>query len=441
MSSKLGYRFVLVLFVLSLFLSLTATPGYSEINIKFWHAMSGKRIDLLKGMAENFNKTHPGIAVEAQYVGSYNETLNKTIAAVKAGNAPHIFQLYEVGTRGMIDGGMILPIGDLAKPGEVDWDDYVDAVMSYYTIDGKLYSMPFNSSTPILFYNKTLFKKAGLDVDKPPDTWNQVRQMGKKIMDSGAAEAGITWNLHSWYFEEWHAVQNALLVDHGNGREGRAQKVLFDESVGIGIVKWWTDLERDKIFLNTGRGWSNHRKAFISGQAAMMISSTSDVTQMTNAFNQKGWELGTGFLPRPDAVPRQGVIIGGGTLWLTKDHPKEELQAAWEFLKWMSMPEQQVAWHKGTGYFPIRKTAMKLLEKEGWYNKFPNYKVAFDQLLQSKTSLATSGALIGVFPQLRDAVESAIEKVYEGKASPEQALKEAAQKTNKELKNYNSLFK
>ena len=441
MSSKLGSRFVIVLFVLSLFLSLTVTPGYAEVKIKFWHAMSGKRIDLLKGMAENFNKTHSGITVEAQYVGSYNETLNKTIAAVKAGNAPHVFQLYEVGTRRMIDGGMILPIGDLAKPGEVDWDDYVDAVMSYYTIDGKLYSMPFNSSTPILFYNKTLFKKAGLDANKPPDTWNQVRQMGKKIMASGAAEAGITWNLHSWYFEQWHAVQNAALADQGNGRQGRAGKVIFDESAGVSIVKWWTGLEKDKIFLNTGRGWSNHRKAFISGQAAMMISSTSDVTQMTNAFNQKGWELGTGFFPRPDAVPRQGVIIGGGTLWLIKDHPKAELQAAWEFLKWISQPEQQVIWHKGTGYFPIRKSAMALLEKEGWYDKFPNYKVAFDQLLQSKTSLATSGALIGVFPQLRDAVQSGIEKVYEGKASPEQALKEAAQKTNKELKNYNSLFK
>ena len=441
MSSKSSVRFVIVLFALSLFLSLSVTPTYAEIKIKFWHAMSGKRIDLLKGMAEEFNKTHSGITVEAQYVGSYNETLNKTIAAVKAGNAPHVFQLYEVGTRGMIDGGMILPIGDLAKPGEVDWNDYVDAVMSYYTIDGKLYSMPFNSSTPILFYNKTLFKKAGLDVNKPPDTWNQVRQMGKKIMDSGAAEAGITWNLHSWYFEQWHAVQNALLADQGNGRKGRAGKVTFDESAGISIVKWWTDLEKDKIYLNAGRGWSNHRKAFISGQAAMMISSTSDVTQMTNAFNEKGWDLGTGFFPRPDAVPRQGVIIGGGTLWLTKDHPREELQAAWEFLKWMSEPEQQVTWHKGTGYFPIRKSAMDLLEKEGWYNKFPNYQVAFDQLLQTKTSLSTSGALIGVFPQLRDAVQSGIEKVYEGKATPEQALKEAAQKTNKELKNYNSLFK
>ncbi len=300
--------------------------------------------------------------------------------------------------------------------------------------------MPFNSSTPILYYNKTLFKKAGLDPNKPPDTWNQVREIGKKIMDSGAAEAGITWNLHSWYFEQWHAVQNALLADKGNGREGRAEKVLFDKEAGVNIVKWWTDLEKDKIYLNAGRGWSNHRKAFISGQAAMMISSTSDVTQMTNAFNDKGWDLGTGFFPRPDAVPRQGVIIGGGTLWLTKDHPQEELKAAWEFLKWMSMPRQQVTWHKGTGYFPIRKGAMKLLEEEGWYKSFPNYKVAFDQLLETKTSLATQGALIGVFPQLREAVQSGIEKVYEGKASAEEALKEAAQKTNKELEKYNSLF-
>jgi len=441
MFGKALLRNSIFLFILSFFLFLSVNAVQAEVNIKFWHAMSGTRIDLLKGMAEDFNKTHSGITVESQYVGSYNETLNKTISAVKAGNAPHIFQLYEIGTRGMIDGGMIMPIGDIAKPGEVDWKDYVDAVMSYYTVDGKLYSMPFNSSTPILFYNKTLFKKAGLDPDTPPDTWNQVRKMGKQIMDKGAAEAGITWNLHSWYFEEWHAVQNALLVNHGNGREGRADKVLFDGPVGVGIVKWWTDLERDKIYLNAGRGWSNHRKAFISGQAAMMISSTSDVTQMTDAFNTKGWELGTGFFPRPDAVPRQGVAIGGGTLWMTKGHPKEEIQAAWEFLKWMSMPKQQVTWHKGTGYFPIRKSAMKLLEDEGWYTKFPNYKVAFDQLLQTKTSLATQGALIGVFPQLRDAVQSAIEKVYEGKATPETALKEAAQKTNKELENYNSLYK
>ena len=196
--------------------------------------------------------------------------------------------------------------------------------------------------------------------------------------------------------------------------------------------------ELEELIMTAAEQWWD--MWYISGQAAMMISSTSDVTQMTKAFNQKGWELGTGFFPRPDNVPRQGVIIGGGTLWLTKDHPPEELQAAWEFLKWISQPEQQVTWHKGTGYFPIRKSAMTLLQQEGWFNKFPNYKVAFDQLLQTKTSVATQGALIGVFPQLRSAVQNAIEKVYEGKATPEAALQEAAQKTNKELDKYNTLF-
>lgn len=150
MSGKFSPRCVIVFLICFLSLSLTVTFARADVKVKFWHAMSGARIDLLKGLAENFNKTHSGITVEAQYIGSYNETLNKTIAAVKAGNPPHVFQLYEVGTRGMIDGGIIMPIGDMAKPGEVDWGDYVDAVMSYYTIGGKLYSMPFNSSTPIL---------------------------------------------------------------------------------------------------------------------------------------------------------------------------------------------------------------------------------------------------------------------------------------------------
>ncbi len=162
----------------------------AEVTIKFWHAMAGERIELLAGMAEEFNSTHEGITVDAQYIGSYNDTLNKTIAAFKAGDAPHVFQLYEIGTRSMIDGGMIIPVGDMAEKENFDWSDYIDVVLSYYTVDGKIYSMPFNSSTPILFYNKSLFEKAGLDPNMPPDTWSQVREMGQKIIDAGVA-AGL----------------------------------------------------------------------------------------------------------------------------------------------------------------------------------------------------------------------------------------------------------
>lgn len=414
----------------------------AEVTIKFWHAMAGDRIELLAGMAEEFNTTHEGITVEAEYIGSYNDTLNKTIAAFKAGDAPHVFQLHDVGTRAMIDGGMIIPVGDLAAKENFDWSDYVDAVLNYYSVDGKLYSMPFNSSTPILYYNKTFFEKAGLDPNTPPDTWNQVREMGKKIMDAGVAEYGISWNLHSWYFEQWHCVQGVDLVNNGNGREKPATEVLITGEPTKKIMKWWTDLEKDKILLRLMTSdWSLHRKAFTSGQAAMMISSTSDVTQMTKVFGEKGWELGTGFLPRPDDVERAGVAIGGGTLWMTQGHSEEVLDAAWTFLKWMSQPEQQVTWHKGTGYFAIRKSAIDLLAQEGWFEEYPNYKIAFDQLLQTKASTATQGALMGTFPAFRNAAQTAFQKVYEGKATIDDALAEAAAKVNKELEQYNQIFK
>lgn len=422
--------------------ALMISSAFAEVTVKFWHAMAGDRIELLAGMAEEFNNTHEGITVQAEYIGSYNDTLNKTIAAFKAGDPPHVFQLYEIGTRSMIDGGMIVPVGDLAAAENFDWSDYIDATLNYYTVEGKLYSMPFNSSTPILFYNKTLFEKAGLDPNTPPDTWNQVREMGQKIMDSGAAEYGIAWNLHSWYFEEWHCVQNVDLVDNGNGREKPATTVLITGEPTKKIMEWWTGLEKDKILLRLMTDdWALHRKAFTSGQAAMMISSTSDVTQMTTAFAEKGWDLGTGFIPRPDDVERQGVAIGGGTLWMTAGHPQEELDAAWTFLKWMSEPAQQVTWHKGTGYFAIRKSAIDLLEKEGWFETYPNYKVAFDQLLETKASTATQGALMGIFPSFRTAVQTAVQKVYEGKATIDEALAEAAATANKELEQYNQIFK
>lgn len=418
---------------------LFQTAAQAQVTVKFWHAMSGKRIELLKNLSRDFEKSHPGIKVDVQYTGSYNDTLNKTIAAIRAGQAPHVFHLYEIGTRGMIDGGMVVPIDDLAK-GRINWKDYIDVVVSYYTVDGKVYSMPFNSSTPILFYNKSFFQKAGLDPNRPPDTWGRVEKMGKQIIDRKVAEFGVVWNLHSWYFEQFHAVMGANLANNNNGRSGLPTKVLINRKPGVRIMKWWTDMEKKKIFANVGRGWSNHRKAFISGQAAMMMSSTSDVTMMEKAFAEKGWKLGAAYIPRPDNTRRTGAIIGGGTLWITKDHPGKELEAAFQFVKWMSEPPQQVRWHKGTGYFPIHKGARKLLEQEGWFRKYPNFATAFQQLKDSKPGTPTQGALMGIFPEFRSLVETAFEEVYQGMKDPQTALNDAAAKADKALADYNKLY-
>jgi sn-glycerol 3-phosphate transport system substrate-binding protein len=411
------------------------------VTIQFWHAMGGSRIELIQGIVDDFMEENPNISVEVQYTGSYNDTLNKVKAASKAGNAPHVFHLYEIGTLQMIHSGIITPIYELEKWESINWDDFFSPVSSYYMVQGNHYSMPFNSSTPLLYYNKTFFEEAGLDPEDPPDTFQEVVDVSRTLQEElPQLKAPITWNLHSWYFEQFHCLMDEPLVNNGNGRQGELPtEVLFNEEPGQQILEWWTGMEEDGLFLDVGPGWQNHRAAFGSGEVAMVMSSTSDVNQLTGLLAEKGWEMGTGFIPHPEGADG-GVAIGGGSLWITNNQPDEELLAALKLVKYISSDGPQVRWHKGTGYFPVRKTAMEQLEEEGWFEENPNFRTAFDQLLESPYTVNTAGALIGVFPELRSLVETAIQKVYAGDMTVEEALDEAAEKTNRSIREWNELI-
>jgi sn-glycerol 3-phosphate transport system substrate-binding protein len=411
------------------------------VTIQFWHAMGGSRIELIQGIVDDFMEENPNITVEVQYTGSYNDTLNKVKAASKAGNAPHVFHLYEIGTLQMIHSGIITPIYELEKWESINWDDFFSPVSSYYMVQGNHYSMPFNSSTPLLYYNKTFFEEAGLDPEDPPATFQEVVDVSRTLQEElPQLKAPITWNLHSWYFEQFHCLMDEPLVNNGNGRQGELPtEVLFNEEPGQQILEWWTGMEEDGLFLDVGPGWQNHRAAFGSGEVAMVMSSTSDVNQLTGLLAEKGWEMGTGFIPHPEGADG-GVAIGGGSLWITNNQPDEELLAALKLVKYISSDGPQVRWHKGTGYFPVRKTAMEQLEEEGWFEENPNFRTAFDQLLESPYTVNTAGALIGVFPELRSLVETAIQKVYAGDMTVEEALDEAAEKTNRSIREWNELI-
>jgi len=441
-------RWVLRIFLCSLFLlpGLLFAGGGQEppdltgsVTVDMWHAMGGARIELIEGIVQDFMDQNPNINVVVQFTGSYNDTLNKTTAAAKAGNAPHVFHLYEIGTLGMANSGMVVPIDDLSKWETIDWDAFFSPVGSYYTISGTHYSMPFNSSTPLLYYNKDFFKQAGLP-DKAPATFDEVIEYSKKLMGSSLGLKGaITWNLNDWYFEEWHCIMDAPFVNKDNGRKGEfPTEVLFNRAPGQKVIEWWTGMERDGYFLDVGPGWANHRAAFGSGEVAMVMSSTSDVNQLTGLLKENGWAMGTGYVPKP-AGAKGGVTIGGGTLWLSAGHPDAETFAAYKLVKYISEDDAQMAWHKGTGYFAVRKTAMEKLESEGWFNDNPNFRTAFNQLLETPYSVNTSGALIGVFPEVRALIEAGIQKVYAGDATVRQALDEAAVKANQTIKEWNEL--
>ena len=180
-----------------------AAPAAAQVKIKLWHAMGGARYEAItKDISAGFNKLHPDYVLEPLFAGSYAETVTKGIAAIRAGDPPHILQVYEVGTQTMLDSGAIIPVTEVVKAGDIKWDDYFAPIMNYYTVGGKLSSMPFNSSTAILYYNKDVFKKAGLDPEKPPVTYKDVEEMGKKILASGAARGAITFGWPAWMFEQ-----------------------------------------------------------------------------------------------------------------------------------------------------------------------------------------------------------------------------------------------
>ncbi|SNR66638.1 ABC transporter substrate-binding protein [Desulfurobacterium atlanticum] len=427
--------------LMALFAVLTAFSSalaQEKIHITFWHAMGGSRAAFIDRMVQDFNYTHPNIEVKAQYKGSYRDTLNSAILAYKQGNAPHIVQIFEVGSQLALDSGIFMPFQDLVKPGDYALlNDFIKPVANYYRIKGKFNSVPFNSSNPILYYNKDLFRKAGLDPENPPKTFDEIVDACVKLKKAGVRYC-ITWPLHSWFVEQWIAEQGALLANNENGRKARATNIYINSKPMYRIMNWWKKLYDKGYYAYSGKpeDWDGANNLFVSQQAAMLITSTSDVTILENAAYEHGFKLGTGFLPVPDGIKRNGVVVGGASLWVTKGHPKKELEAAKEFLLWFTNTENEVRWHKGTGYFPVRESAVKVLKFEKWFDKHPAYKAAFDQLLQTIPNRATQGALIGNFPEIRTIIENAVQDILAGK--PIRAtLQEADRKADQALKRYN----
>ena len=420
---------------------LVAAP----VTIRFWHAMNGPLGQMVQKLVNEFNQTHPNIVVKADYAGSYSETLSKTIAAVKGGNPPDIVQIYDIGTQMMIDSGIIVPLQKFIDEDKTfDANTLIPQARGYYTANGKLYSLPFNSSNPVIYYNKTLFKKAGLDPNNPPTTWSQFKEACKmltiKNSKGNTVQYGFTSGVIGWFFEQYMAVQNALMFNNENGRVSRATKAIFDDPAGLRIFNFWNDLIQSGVMINAGPGWDNANGIFASQKAAMLLDSTSDVGMMLKQGKEGHFEVGVMALPHPNGVPYGGVIIGGASLWMINTHNTQREQAAWEFIKWLESPKQQVQWSKGTGYFPINKNALTRIMHEGFYAEHPQYLTTVFQLLMSNVTPATRGGIAGPFPQIRATVEKALSKMFNHEMTPSQALKWAQDQANQELQEYNSLY-
>jgi len=430
----------LIILVLTLCLLLSAGTALAQpVTVTFWHAMSGSRLGVLESIIESFNVTHPDYEVTPLFTGTYAETLTKYVAAYPSKTGPNIVQVYEVGTQTMIDSEAITPVYQIPEIlGETwDWAQYVIPITNYYSVDGNLWSMPFNSSTAMLYYNKDLFKEAGLDPNKPPSTWKEMEEYGEKILASGVVDYVYSGGWPDWIFEQTLAYHDHLYADNDNGRTGLAKKVVFNDDFGHIVFDTWTRLHDKGIYIFGGAEYAAN-SAFNAGQIAMLIQSTSSLAGIIKASEFK---VGTSFLPRFEEYPVGNSIVGGGSLWVTKGQSDEELRGVWEFLKYLSREDIAIKWHKGTGYFPVSNGALKTLLDEGWFSEDQAYLTAFLQILSGRRDTAAStGVRLGPFVAIREDLVSGLEKALAGELSPKDALNEAAEKMNLKLKDYLELY-
>lgn len=415
-----------------------AAIAAGKVEITWWHAMSGSNGKVVDAIVKDFNAANPKFELKALYTGSYEETLTKYITAYRSHTAPNIVQSYEVGTQTMLSSGAIIPVYQI--PGMVgetwDWAQYVIPITNYYESGGNLWSMPFNSSTAMLYYNKDLFAKAGLDPNRPPTTWEELEAYGKKLLASGAVKHVLSFGWPDWMFEQMFAVHNQLFADHDNGRSGLATKVLFNSDFGAKVVGTWAKLAKEDIFIYGGPEY-NANSAFQSGQIAMLLQLTSSLKGIEKGSSFK---VGTGFLPRFEGYPRGNSVIGGASLWVTKGQSKDQLRAVWALLKHLGQPKVAVEWHKGTGYFPTVNSAVQELMGEGWFSKDQNSLTAFLQILSGRRdTAAAAGVRMGPFVQIREFERTAIEKAVAGQLSPKAAVDEAARKANQLLADFAKL--
>ncbi|HEY2492493.1 MAG TPA: ABC transporter substrate-binding protein [Paenibacillus sp.] len=412
----------------------SGVEAVEPVKIIWWHSMSGELETTLKKLVSDFNTSQEKVQVEAVYQGTYDESLNKLKASMDSESSPTLMQVYEIGSRYMIDTKAITPIQAFIDKEQYDISGLEQNILNYYTFDNHLYSMPFNTSNPILYYNKDAFKDAGLDPEHPPTTYEEVAEAAKKLTKKG--QSGASFAIYGWFMEQLFANQGQDLLDHGNGRTSPATSSLLNNETGVNTLKWWKQMLDDKSLINLGRKTDDTKKAFAAGQIAMTLDSTASLRGIVTAAEGK-FEVGTSTLPRPEAGKKGGVIVGGASLWIMNNRSESEQQGAWEFIKFLANPTTQAYWHVNTGYFPITLKAYDEQIVKDNLTKYPQFQTAVDQLHNTIPSQATQGAVMGVFPEARKLTETAIEEVLNNNKSPEQALDNAAKEITLKIQEYN----
>ncbi|MFZ9335705.1 MAG: sn-glycerol-3-phosphate ABC transporter substrate-binding protein UgpB [Burkholderiaceae bacterium] len=417
--------------------ALLSVSVQAQTEIQWWHSMGGALGEWVNDQAKDFNNSQKDYKVVPVFKGSYDESMTAAIAAFRAGNAPHILQVFEVGTATMMASkNAIVPVGEVMKKAGVTFDPgaYVPAVAGYYTApNGQMLSFPFNSSTTVFHYNKDAFKAAGIDPNTPPKTWPEVALAAAKLKASGH-KCPFTTSWVSWtQLESFSAWHNTEFATKGNGMRGIDARLTFNSPLHVRHIENLANMAKSGLFVYKGRG-NAADATFVSGECAMTTGSSA---LYGNIKRNAKFESGISTLPYYPDVPGspQNTVIGGASLWVMAGKKDNEYKGVAQFFAHLSKPEEAAKSHQRTGYLPLTKASYQMTEKSGFYKQNPGTDVSVEQMIR-KTTDKSRGIRLGNFVQIRTINDEELEQVWAGKKSAKEALDAAVKRGNEQLERF-----
>ncbi len=414
-----------------------ALPAAAQIEIQFWHSMTAVNNEWVNDLAKDFNASQKDYKIVPSFKGSYDESMTAAVAAFRSGNAPHILQVFEVGTATMMASkGVVMPVGKMMTDAGFKFDPaaYVPAVAGYYTApNGQMLSLPFNSSTTVFYINRDAFKAAGLDPDTPPKTWPEVALAAAKLKASGH-KCPFTTAWQGWTqlesFSAWHNVE---LATKRNGLAGMDARLVVNSPLHVRHIENLSNMAKQGLFVYKGRG-NVPEATFVSGECAMITTSSGFYG---NPKRNAKFAFSLATLPYYPDVPGapQNTVIGGASLWVISGKKPDEYKGVATFFNYLSSPEVQSASHKRTGYLPITMAAFQLTEKSGFYKANPGTDTAVNQMIR-KTTDKSRGIRLGNYVQIRAVEDEELEQVWGGKKEPKEALDAIVKRGNELLERF-----
>ena len=417
---------------------LWSQSAVAATEVQFWHAFTGRLGDLVAEQVATFNDSQSDYEIVATHKGDYSETLNAGIAAFRAEEQPHILMVFEVGTATMMAAeGAVKPIYEvMADAGaEFDPDAYIESVKGYYTTtDGKMLSLPFNSSTPVLWVNKDALEEAGVDPDVDMSTWEQVGEVLEKVKAAGS-ECPLTTAWQSWvHLENLSAYHNIPFASKENGFAGLDTELEFNGPIQVKHIETMGEWAKDGKFLYAGRrneGGANFR----AGDCALFTESSAGYAGIKSEAEFEFAVLPLPYWEGVEGAP-QNTIIGGASLWVMQGHEDEEYKGVAAFLNFLSSPEIQAKWHQDTGYLPITIAAEEETSASGFYKENPGTDIAVIQMTAKSPTPNSKGLRLGSFDQIRGIIDEELEAVWSGDKTAQEALDSATERGDKLLRRF-----